>query len=370
METPVLLVDAGVDLSACQQRLSLTFDHCRFHLLSNSAALLAELERYFSAYISLPAADKPVWEQTLYLYQSSALNLPLAWKDWPREAGKTGKKDSYVDVQNGRWLRKVKTGMVFFQSQNEVLAVGPCEDNPNQVVNFINNQHMNWLQQQGGLICHAAALEIAGCGVAVAAFSGGGKSTTMLQLLALPDSRFITNDRLFIYPDTTPGIGRGIAKLPRINPGTIVHNSTLHPLISQEERRRLLALSPDELWHLEQKYDVHLDELFGTGRIALETPLQDLLILNWQRDSEQDTCLTDIDINTRPELIAAVAKNPGPFYQDASGAFLTDAAIPDPSRYLAALSRLRVYEVSGRVDFTRLVALYQALRVNQQQAEP
>ena len=82
--------------------------------------------------------------------------------DWAREPGKTGRKDSYLDLDGGRLVRKVRTGMVFLQSAGERIAAGPCLRYDNQVINFINAQYMNWLQNQGWLICHASGLVTGG----------------------------------------------------------------------------------------------------------------------------------------------------------------------------------------------------------------
>ena len=56
----------------------------------------------------------------------------------------------------------------------------------------------------------------------IAGFSGGGKSTLMLQLLDNDEVSYLTNDRLFIHAGSGQIMARGIPKLPRINPGTIV----------------------------------------------------------------------------------------------------------------------------------------------------
>ena len=127
--------------------------------------------------------------------------MSLNFIDWAREPGKTGRKDSYVDLLGGRLLRKVRTGMVFLQSDTWRIAAGPCEANDNQVINFINAQYMNDLQRHDWLICHAAGLVRGERAVAIAGFSGGGKSTVMLRAMEHPSLDYLTNDRLFIRGD-------------------------------------------------------------------------------------------------------------------------------------------------------------------------
>ena len=77
--------------------------------------------------------------------------------------------------------------------------------------------NMNWLQRQGWLICHASALVYKDKGFGIAGFSGGGKSTLMLHLMANPEMSYLTNDRLFIHNTAEGVLSRGIPKLPRVN---------------------------------------------------------------------------------------------------------------------------------------------------------
>ena len=99
-------------------------------------------------------------------------SLGVRFVDWAREPGKKGRKDAYVDLTDGRLVRKVRTGLLFLQRDGAVIAAGPCRQHPNQVINFVNAQYMNRLQQQGWLICHAAALTANERAIGFAGFSG------------------------------------------------------------------------------------------------------------------------------------------------------------------------------------------------------
>ena len=76
---------------------------------------------------------------------------------------------------------------------------------------------------------------------------------------------------------------RGIPKLPRINPGTILNNSRLIAMLSEEETMRFNTMANDELWTLEEKYDVDVLEMYGNNSIAQQAVLKHLVILNWNR---------------------------------------------------------------------------------------
>ena len=336
--------------SLCTDELYLALSDCTLRLRSNSMELLAVLADYFSHITCAPVAH----DIDMIAIERDAPELDIDFIDWQREPGKSGRKDSCADLPGGRLVRKVRTGMVFLQSQRHRIAAGPCLKYNNQVINFINSQYMNWLQNRGWLICHAAGLVYRGRGLGIAGFSGGGKSTLMLYMLDDDEVTYLTNDRLFIHAGSGQVEARGIPKLPRINPGTIVHNEALHSLIPAQRRKALLRLPAAELWELEEKYDVHIDRVYGPGRITAQAPLSALLILDWQHDSDRELQLERVDLAARPDLLGALMKSPGPFYQYPDGSFQQDTAVFDDSAYLHALEHVPVYVARGRVDFSAL----------------
>lgn len=336
------------------RKLVLSMGGYRLGLRSNSEDLLEQLAVYFSHVVSDTTQD---CHAEIIAIESAELELPVTFIDWKREPGKTGRKDSYVDFEGGRLVRKVRTGMLFLQSPEQLIAAGPCLDNDNQVINYINSQYMNWLQNHGWLICHASGIVRDDRCLAIAGFSGGGKSTLMLQMLEHPEYNYLTNDRLFIKSADTSVEAVGIPKLPRINPGTIVHNPRLHPLMDVSMRQQYLDMPPEELWHIEEKYDAHIDRLYGDNRIQAQAQLGGVLILNWQRDAQQQTSLQKIDLQNRQELLAAVMKSPGPFYQRNNGSFLNDDEPLDEAPYLQVLKDIPIYEMSGRIDFSAAITL-------------
>jgi len=334
----------------CADELYLALSGCVLRVRSNSAELLAGLADYFSHV----ASDAMTPDVDIIAIERDAPELGIDFIDWKREPGKTGRKDSYVDLPGGRLVRKVRTGMVFLQSESRRIAAGPCRKNDNQVINFISSQYMNWLQNRGWLISHAAGLVYRGKGLGIAGFSGGGKSTLMLHLLDNDEVSYLTNDRLFIHAGSGPTLARGIPKLPRINPGTIVHNQTLHSLIPAPQREALLQLPGAELWELEEKYDVHIDRVYGPGRILAEAPMAAFLILDWQRDSEKELEVERVDLAAHRDLLGALMKSPGPFYQYPDGTFQQDTTAFDEPAYLEVLENIAVYVARGRVDFAAL----------------
>lgn len=337
-----------------EDALYLDFGGVVLRLRSNCKSLVERLRFYFSPVLS----NKQVADIEVVAIEREPLSLDVTFKDWHREPGKTGRKDSYFDVPGGRLIRKVRTGMVFLQCQGVRLAAGPCVQNDNQIINFVNAQLANAFQQKGALTCHAAGVVRNGCGFAMAGFSGGGKSTLMLHLLNDENINYLTNDRLYLKAGSSQEpMGYGIPKLPRVNPGTIIHNPKLHSLLPKARRAELQQLPAAELWDLEEKYDVIIDEVYGLNRITSHAPISGFLVLNWQRDSQDEISVHSIDISERRDLLAAIMKSPGPFYQRADGTMHQDSLSPDETAYIEALAGVRVYEVTGGVDFAALAQI-------------
>lgn len=327
-------------------QIVLELDGLRIGVRANTNALLEKLGMYFSHVLGAGPADIEV-----LALQSDALDLGVEFTDWHREPGKTGRKDTYVNLPDGRLHRKARTGMIFLQSDAHHIAAGPCLENDNQVINFINALYMSHLQQNGALICHASGLTMNWQCLGMAGFSGGGKSTLMLHMLAEQGVRYLTNDRLFLQREADEVKAMGIPKLPRINPGTIVHNETLMPMLSEQRREELLALAPQELWALEEKYDVDVEDIYGEDKIASNAVLAAFLILNWSLDSTEPCTIEQVDLSARRELLDAVMKSPGPFYQFKDGSFYGDENELSFDAYLEMLADIPIFEARGGVDF-------------------
>ena len=310
--------------------------------------LREELQDYFSAALSDQAG-----QTTVHLLPGQTLSTEPDWTDWQREPGKAGQKDAIYELSDGRLIRKVRSGVTFLQAPEAVVAIGSLDQNASTVINFINTQILNAYLRAGWQLCHAAAVTRGDRTLAISGLSGGGKSTSMLQLMDIEDMRFVSNDRILVKAGNPPQ-ALGIPKHPRINPGTILGNSKLADMLSDARRAELEALPADALWQLEDKHDVMIDKVYGPGRIQFQAGLTDFWVLNWSRDSETATLVSDVDLKTRPDLIAAIVKSPGPFYQHADGRFEPNGASVETVPYLDILQNVSVKEVTGRLDFAAI----------------
>ncbi len=323
-------------------RVRLQFGGVRVDVHTNSTALLDRLWAYYEDFvvrngtplILITAIDMP------------PLHLDVPLKTKPPDPGKTKIKEAYADLTDGRLVRKRLTGMLFGFGGNRNIAMGPCVENDNQVVNFINNRYIEYLLKRGCLLFHSAGVALNRRGLSISGFSGTGKSTLALQMMRL-GTDFISNDRVLVKRTSRGVMMHGVAKMPRVNPGTVLHNDSLRPVIPEQERRKFEVLPVDDLWDLEHKYDAFIDQCFGPGKFRLNCPMAGLVVLNWKR-GDMSCDVRRVYLNQRRDLLTAFMKSVGLFFEmDDPGGDLdfSEAA------YLNLLKDCPVIEVSGGIDF-------------------
>lgn len=348
---------AALDLTPAQQ--AAPFD-LRVGAIGVRVHCPEPLRSRLMAYFTEARSAQP-GEMILHLLPGQSLPQEPLWTDWQREPGKTGRKDAIFDLEDGRLIRKIRSEVTFLQSDTARIAFGPLAQNESTVINFINSQFLNSALRAGWQLCHAAAVSANGRGLAIAGLSGGGKSTSILRMMDLPQTRFMSNDRLLIRRTGGATEALGIPKHPRINPGTILGNPRLHRLIPEARRAALAALDPDQLWTFEEKHDLMIGAIYGPDRMRFDGALSDFWVLNWQRDSAEATRIAPVDLASRPDLLAAIAKSPGPFYHDADGRFIASGTPLETGPCLDMLRAVRVWEVTGRIDFDHLAQAGRAL---------
>lgn len=310
-------------------------------VLSNSMPLITELREYFKPFLG--EEGSPV-HLTIFALEMPEPDTGLSFTPKQPDPGKSKIKEEWTDLPDGRVVRKRLTGMVFAFGGEHHLALGPCLANSNQVINFINNRLIQLELNRGCLLAHAAGVTRGVAGLALAGFSGRGKSTLALHLMSL-GATFVSNDRLLVRRENGRPEMTGVPKLPRINPGTALNNPDLAGVVPPAERERFTQLSTEQIWDLEHKYDVDITRCFGPQRFKLQGPLSTLAILNWRRDGTE-LAVRPVELGQRLDLLAAFKKDWGLF-------FLTNGREPDHSdrAYLSALAGVRVLELAGGTDF-------------------
>ncbi len=314
---------------------------------SNHEPLIDDLRDYFSEFLG----DEGEGEILITAHEAPEQDMGFDYTVKQPDPGKTKIKEEFVNLEDGRVVRKRLTGMVFVFGHGENMCVGPCLENSNQVINFINNRFIEKQLNLGCLLGHAAAVAVNGRGMAMAGFSGMGKSTLALHCMSR-GTDFVSNDRVMVE---NPPAGEslptmyGVAKQPRINPGTALNNPDLSTIVSDEDKEKFLSLPLDELWKLEHKYDALIDQCYGPGHFFLRSPMDALVILNWKRD-EPETVIQIVDPRERRDLLPAFMKATGLFYLPTREDRETD---PGVEEYAELLSKTTLIEISGGVDFDK-----------------
>jgi len=325
-----------------RERLDLLVEHCAIRVETNSPELHASLSRYFRQYLG----RREPFDVRVIVMDADPPDLPFAFQVAPPAPGKARIKDEYVDFVDGRILRKRLTGMVFLFGQPANIAIGPCRENQNQVVNFINNRFVQWHVDRGYSLCHAAGVARGGRGVLIAGVAGRGKSTLALNLLSR-GLDFVSNDRLLIRRGADGPQMLGLPKAPRINPGTILNNPHLVDLLTDSERARFAQLTAAELWELEHKYDVDILDFFGRRGAQLRAALCGALLLDWRRGAG-GTQMTRVELDAHRDLLRAVIKPLGVHYHACVAAHPPDCS---EAAYLAKLAGCPAVHVTGGIDF-------------------
>ncbi|WP_029895797.1 HprK-related kinase B [Desulfohalovibrio reitneri] len=325
-------------------RLRLLFGDVRIDVHSNSGELLEKLGGYFQSFLA--SGGEPDIEVTAI--QRPVLDLGLDYTVKQPEPGKTKIKEEYLDLDDGRIIRKRLTGMVFFLAGDTQAAMGPCIENDNQVINFINNRFIERLIKRGSLLFHASGVALRGKGLNMAGFAGMGKSTLALNIMC-QGTDFVSNDRVMVEPSDGGLMMHGVPKMPRVNPGTVLHNESLRPVIPEAERERFEQLPPEQLWDLEHKYDALIEECFGEDKFTLSCPMRALVLLNWQRDGST-LRIKEVDLSERRDLMPAFMKELGLFFEWDERTRHRDMS---DNAYIQLLRDCPVFELSGGVDFDK-----------------
>jgi len=191
-------------------------------------------------------------------------------------------KQSYYVVQDVLVVYRVRTNIAFYIRRKSSYVVGDLHNHGAEVRNLIGYAYNQSLRGKGYTCFHASAVSYNGNGLAFAGSPGSGKTTLSLSFLEMGFD-FVTNDRILVKQKGEDVYMSGVPKWPTVNPGTLCSVPHLKELLATPERQAYYdSLTPDVLWHLEEKYPVRVSQVYGKDRLCLWTKLKTLCILTWK----------------------------------------------------------------------------------------
>lgn len=332
-----------------RRSLHLMIPGCRVRIDCSDQYLLNFLFDYFKEFVADPEGPENSPWMVINVHETPEPVKPPVRLEPTAGAGRTTIKYAKADLSDGRVVQRLASRLVFVFGGKINLAAGPCLANTGEVIHFINSRYMERMLCQARLLVHAAGVLLPdGRGLALAGPAGSGKSTLALHLMNLPGTAFVSNDRLMIKKEPAGLSMTGIARHPRVNPGTVLGNPSLKAVMDPDEAARYQDMSSEALWQVENKFEVFIHRSFGPGRFRLDGPLHTLVVLNWRR-SPEPVRIEEVSILERPDLLPTFMKQTNLFFhptEDTCPRIKNDAA-----DYLDLLSDCQVFEITGGIDF-------------------
>ena len=369
------LIDHVIEQSiTCGNVFTIETHGFEYQVRSNTSCIKNWLNTYYeNCGVTKPFQEKKLASKgqnakSIYIVELSASELSkltnqqdIVWRKWNRdsiEAKSAVTKEWFYDLPEGRIIKKAHTELCFIQTDKHVIAFGECLNNIHQLITFINQQYINEFIRAQWLMFHGAVVGIGQMGVAFFSHQGHGKTTEILSLLSNPKVKFLSNDRFLGRVLNGQLSAKSIAKLPRVNPGSILQLPELHSILPENEFHALFEYSKNDLWHLEDKHDVFIDRIYGENKIISDQSIDYIFFLNWDPQSNQPLEVNKISISDRPDLLPSMIKPRGPLFSDEQHQFDQKDDYQSRKDYENALDSCgNVFEVTGEVDFETLTEI-------------
>lgn len=298
-------------------------------LHSDEADMLDRFGRYFGGYFTVTTGDQA--DATVYSSQDPAVFQRL--KEWATSGGRARSDDETeyaVDEQHRiiyrREIDEVKGRMgeacfALSQADRKVLVSSPgtVRDRQKTVKRSLRNMMKLLLIEKGWLPFHSAACIWNGTGICILGNKFAGKTSTLVNLLAQPGARFVSNDNLFVRDGGTHLEGCGFPNNAGLRIGTLAAHSGLadrvaratdsfHPRIDAATFRDILATRPvDELRSSPEKIVLLSTELAECLGVPIEhvTAIELFLVVQFDPELEESRLAPVTDPQQLREYLAA-----------------------------------------------------------------
>ena len=297
-----------------------------FH--TDEAALLERFSTYFGGYFTVTTSSQT--DAAVYSSQEPAVFQRLKEQATAHGTTRSEEEIEYaVDPQHCIIYRrevdeaKGKVGehcIVLSQPDRNVLvsSPGPTRSRPTTVKRSLRNMMKLLLMDKGWLPLHSAACTVNGTGVCILGGKFAGKTSTLVNLLARPGARFVSNDNLFLRDGGTCLEGCGFPNNTGLRIGTLAAypwlaerlektTDSFHPRIEVRTIRDILATTPAaELGSRPEKIVLLSTELAELLDVPIEqvTPIELFLIVKFDPSLEQSRLAPVTDPQQMRECLA------------------------------------------------------------------
>jgi hypothetical protein len=302
-------------------------------LYSDEAALLDRFSRYFGGYFTVTTSEHT--DAAVYSSQDPAIFQRL--KEWATSRGRPRSEDETeyaVDEQHRIIYRrevdeaKGRMGEICFvlsKPDRNVLVSSPGtrKDREKTVKRSLRNLMKLLLMEKGWLPLHSAACMWNDTGICILGGKFAGKTSTLVNLLARPGARFVSNDNLFLRDGGTCIEGCGFPNKAGLRIGTLAAYPELldwlektadpfHPHIDAESFRNMIATTPaHELQNVPEKIVLLSTELAEHLNVPIEhvTPIELFLVVRFDPSLEHSRLAPITDPQQIREYLTATFRS-------------------------------------------------------------
>jgi hypothetical protein len=354
-------------------------------LHSDDANLLNWFSAFFGGYFTVTASERT--DAVVYSSQDPAVFSRL--KEWATSSGRprSGDDTEYVVDGNHRiiYSREVDDAkgkveencFVLSRSGRKVLVSSPgaLKDRQKAVKRSLRNLMKLLFMEKGWLPFHSAACIWNDTGICILGGKFAGKTSTLVNLLARPGARLVTNDNLFLRDggDFLEGCGfpnkaglriGALAAYPRLVDWIERTTDSFYPQIDAETFRTIVATtSVNELGSRSEKIVLLSTELAEQFDVPIQhvTAIELFLVVQFDPSLEQSRLTPVTDPQQIRQYLAANFRSLSKEKQD----FLQDFFDLDGDTVQAAFDAL-VEKYASRVA---VVELHQNAGTNEHSAE-
>lgn len=321
----------------------LRFQDSRIVVRTNSPDLRDRLENYYRSFVGVPSSGAI----SILAVESTPPEFNISFQQHISELNRGGPNFEWADLEDGRIVRELSSGVVFVFGSGTNLVFGPCLHNFDSVIDFISSRYVEWLLLRGGLLANSAGIDLNGRGLVICGIIGSGKSTLAMQMLRQGDCAFVSQKQLVIRQNRGAISMTGIPKHPSHNAPSVPRTKTSSLAIPPDDLEVVERVGGDEFWQMEQEFDLPSLDVYSDNRFVLSSSPAGIVFLSWRRD-DLPLRINEISLVERPDLLRTLIGDPGILYRPVHSNLEIE---PTHENYLRMIGKCRAFELTGGVDF-------------------